>query len=85
MNKCLPYMFEKIDNYTELLFPSGLLKADSVIGKSVQFQIHGFLQNRRTKLSSVICEHTNKDRIAGRIGCTLDELDSYLDDIISEA
>ncbi|MCI9638682.1 MAG: BREX-1 system adenine-specific DNA-methyltransferase PglX [Emergencia sp.] len=35
LNKCLPYMFEKIDNYTELLFPSGLLKADSVIGRMI--------------------------------------------------
>lgn len=26
-----------------------------------------------------------EDRIAGRMGCTLDELDAYLDDIIAEA
>ncbi len=26
-----------------------------------------------------------EDRIAGRAGCTLDELDAYLEDIIGEA
>lgn len=26
-----------------------------------------------------------EDRVAGRRGCTLDELESYLDDIIAEA
>ena len=26
-----------------------------------------------------------EDRIAGRNGCTLDELDAYLDDVIAEA
>lgn len=31
----LPYMFEKIENWTELLFPSNLLKADSVVGQMV--------------------------------------------------
>lgn len=31
----LPYMFEKIANWTELLFPANLLKADSVIGQMV--------------------------------------------------
>ena len=31
----LPGMFEKIENYTELLFPNNLLKSDSVIGKLV--------------------------------------------------
>ncbi len=35
LNSGLPGMFEKISNYTELLFPSGLLKADSVISKMV--------------------------------------------------
>lgn len=31
----LPYMFEKIANWTELLFPTNLLKADSVIGQMI--------------------------------------------------
>ena len=31
MNKKLPFLFEEIEDYTELLFPSGLLNADSVI------------------------------------------------------
>lgn len=31
----LPYMFEKISNWTELLFPKNLLKVDSVIGQMV--------------------------------------------------
>ncbi len=35
LNTGLPYMFEKIANWTELLFPANLLKADSVIGQMV--------------------------------------------------
>lgn len=35
LNQGLPYMFEKISNWTELLFPSNLLRADSVIGRMV--------------------------------------------------
>ena len=35
LNQSLPYMFEKISNWTELLFPANLLRADSVIGKMV--------------------------------------------------
>lgn len=35
LNQGLPYMFEKISNWTELLFPSNLLRADSIIGKMV--------------------------------------------------
>ncbi len=31
----LPYIFEKIANWTELLFPSNLLKSDSIIGKMI--------------------------------------------------
>lgn len=31
----LPYMFEKIENWTELLFPANLLKNDSVIGQMI--------------------------------------------------
>ncbi len=35
LNEILPVMFEKMDGYTELLLPSNLLKADSVIGKLI--------------------------------------------------
>ena len=31
----LPYMFEKISNWTELLFPANLLRSDSVAGRMV--------------------------------------------------
>ena len=31
----LPYMFEKIANWTEILFPANLLRADSVIGRLI--------------------------------------------------
>lgn len=35
LNAGLPYMFEKISNWTELLFPANLLRSDSVIGKLI--------------------------------------------------
>ena len=35
LNAALPGMFEKIANYTELLFPNNLLKQDSVIGRMI--------------------------------------------------
>ena len=35
LNQGLPYMFEKISNWTELLFPSNLLRTDSIIGRMV--------------------------------------------------
>lgn len=35
LNQGLPYMFEKISNWTELLFPANLLRADSIIGRMV--------------------------------------------------
>ena len=35
MSAGLPYMFEKIANWTELLFPANLLRADSVIGRLI--------------------------------------------------
>lgn len=35
LNTGLPYMFEKIANWTELLFPANLLRADSVIGQMI--------------------------------------------------
>lgn len=36
LNEALPGMFERISNETELLFPAGLLKSDSVIAHIVQ-------------------------------------------------
>lgn len=35
LNQGLPYMFEKISNWTEILFPANLLRADSIIGRMV--------------------------------------------------
>ena len=35
LNECLPYIFEKISNWTELLFPANLLRDDSVVGRMV--------------------------------------------------
>ena len=35
LNASLPYMFEKIANWTELLFPANLLRNDSVLGHMV--------------------------------------------------
>ena len=35
LNEGLPYMFEKISNWTELLFPANLLRADSVVGRMI--------------------------------------------------
>ena len=35
LNTGLPYMFEKIANWTELLFPPNLLRTDSVLGQMV--------------------------------------------------
>lgn len=35
LNQGLPYMFEKISNWTELLFPANLLRADSVVGRMI--------------------------------------------------
>ena len=35
LNQGLPYMFEKISNWTELLFPANLLRTDSIIGRMV--------------------------------------------------
>ena len=35
LNTGLPYMFEKIANWTELLFPANLLRPDSVLGQMV--------------------------------------------------
>ena len=35
LNEGLPYLFEKISNWTELLFPANLLRADSIIGRLI--------------------------------------------------
>lgn len=35
LNECLPYIFEKISNWTELLFPTNLLRSDGIIGRLV--------------------------------------------------
>ena len=35
LNECLPKMFEKLANWTELLFPANLLRNDSVIGQMI--------------------------------------------------
>ena len=35
LNQGLPYMFEKISNWTELLFPANLLRPDSILGQMV--------------------------------------------------
>ena len=35
LSTSLPYMFEKIENWTELLFPANLLKNDSIIGQMI--------------------------------------------------
>ncbi|EIJ81288.1 putative restriction enzyme [Bacillus methanolicus PB1] len=39
LNKYLPFMFEKIDDYTEILFPDGLLNKDSFIRKMTDTNI----------------------------------------------
>ena len=41
--------------------------------------------NRREKMLKLREEllAVEEDRIAGRIGCTIDELDAYLDDVIA--
>ena len=35
LNAGLPYMFEKIANWSELLFPANLLRSDSIIGRMI--------------------------------------------------
>ena len=35
LNSGLPYMFEKISNWTELLFPANLLRGDSILGRMI--------------------------------------------------
>ena len=53
-------------------------------GDLVVMDIESF--NRREKMLKLREEllAVEEDRIAGRSGCTLDELDAYLDDVIDE-
>ena len=39
LNKYLPFMFEMIDDYTEILFPEGLLAKDSFIKQMTDIDI----------------------------------------------
>ena len=58
LNGSLPYMFEKISNWTELLFPANLLRGDSILGRMIsdipeedwtdQVQIIGWLYEAYT-------------------------------------
>lgn len=59
--------------------------AKTVRGDLVVMDIETY--NRREKMLRLREEllAVEEDRIAGRLGCTLDELDVYLDDIIEGA
>ena len=75
LNNTLPYMFEKIDNWTELLFPANLLRQDSVIGTMIseiseedwreQVQIIGWLyQYYITEINALVYDgNMSKSRI----------------------
>ena len=56
----------------------------AVFGDLVVMDIETY--NRREKMLKLREEllAVEEDRIAGRNGCTLDELDAYLDDVIAE-
>lgn len=56
------------DDYLPKPFPMELLLA----------RVRAMLRRREELLA------IEEDRLAGRVGCTLDELDAYLDDIIAE-
>ena len=69
LNDCLPQMFERIDNWTELLFPKNLLRPDGVLGKMIsmipeedwtdQVQIIGWLYEAyNTELNAVVYDGT---------------------------
>ena len=51
-------------------------------GDLVVMDIESF--NRREKMLKLREELLEEDRLAGRTGCSLDELESYLDNIIEE-
>lgn len=69
----LPLMFEKLSDYTELLFPDGLLKADSVLGELAkldgdcwrEIQVIGWLyQYYITEINDIIYDGSmSKNRI----------------------
>jgi hypothetical protein len=72
MNKYLPEMFEKIDNYTEVLLPDGLLRNNGVIGNMIsiieendwkdQVQIIGWLyQYYNTELKQEVFDGLKKN------------------------
>ena len=64
--------------------PDGLLFIGAGEGDLVVMDIETY--NRREKMLKLREEllAVEEDRIAGRNGCTLDELDAYLDDAIAE-
>lgn len=72
MNRYLPEMFEKIDNYTEVLLPDGLLRRNGVIGNMIsmidesdwkdQVQIIGWLyQYYNTELKQEVFDGLKKN------------------------
>ena len=72
LNDCLPQMFERIDNWTELLFPKNLLRPDGVLGKMIsmipeedwtdQVQIIGWLyQYYNTEPKDKVFENLKKN------------------------
>ena len=72
LNDCLPRMFERIDNWTELLFPKNLLRPDGVLGKMIsmipeedwtdQVQIIGWLyQYYNTEPKDKVFENLKKN------------------------
>lgn len=75
LNAALPGMFEKIANWTELLFPDNLLRADNVLGRMISdiseedwkdaVQIIGWLyQYYNTELNAVVYDgNMSKSRI----------------------
>ena len=75
LGEALPQLFEKMGGYTELLFPSNILKADSVLGRMVtgipeedwanQVQIIGWLyQYYNTELNEQVYDgNMSKSRI----------------------
>ena len=72
MNRYLPEMFEKIDNYTEVLLPDGLLRSNGVIGNMIsmidesdwkdQVQIIGWIyQYYNTELKQEVFDGLKKN------------------------
>ena len=72
LNECLPQMFERIDNWTELLFPKNLLRPDGILSKMIsmipeedwtdQVQIIGWLyQYYNTEPKDKVFENLKKN------------------------